>query len=608
MHERDARTKHPPGPGARRASRALQYPPAGATRTAATVAGAALLAALLSAAGATGAMAPAGRRPATGAETVERGDRIDPIERAQRAKPIERLILSVELVRRGRLDEARALLAAAAAETEEARDKIDGEEERLTFFAARQRIWELYVDVLMRLDERHPGAGYAVAALEVNERRRARGLLDAVAPAASAAPPFTLRQAEAMVGPDGVLLEYALGEERSYLWVVTREGYRVYRLAKRARIEDVAQRLTELSPRASKGAQTEWRCAAADLSALVLTPAGDELRRRRLVVVAADGALLRVPFAALPAPGAGAEAPPLLERHEVVTAPSATVEAGLRQRARAAAPPAGSVLVLADPVYGPSDPRSPRTTAHPARSPLPLDTAWDPARTITTPPRDRSLSSLARLPATHDEAAAILEASPAHSGAVQGLAANRELALSGELRRYRYIDFATHGLVAPRRPADAGLVLSLVDGRGNPVDGILRLPDIERLGLRADLVTLSACGTALGRPLDGEGLVGPAWAFLRAGARGVLASLWSVNDQGAAELMRLFYHALLVERLRPPAALREAQLALRREPRFAAPRHWAAFILLGDWQGGEGDEAVHGGEERAGGGKAPPPR
>jgi hypothetical protein len=63
-----------------------------------------------------------------------------------------------------------------------------------------------------------------------------------------------------------------------------------------------------------------------------------------------------------------------------------------------------------------------------------------------------------------------------------------------------------------------------------------------------------------------------------------------------------------VDRLRPPAALRQAQLALRQEPRFAAPRHWAAFILLGDWQGGEGDETVHGGEGRAAGGKAPPPR
>jgi CHAT domain-containing protein len=161
--------------------------------------------------------------------------------------------------------------------------------------------------------------------------------------------------------------------------------------------------------------------------------------------------------------------------------------------------------------------------------------------------------------------------------------ASRDLAMSRELGRARIVHFATHGVLDSRRPERSGLVLSLVDAAGRPRDGFLRLRDIYRLNLRADLVVLSGCRTALGREIRGEGLIGLTRGFLEAGAPRVVASLWSVQDRATAELMGRFYHALLREGRPPAAALRTAQLALRRDRRFADPYFWAAFTFQGDW-------------------------
>ena len=108
-----------------------------------------------------------------------------------------------------------------------------------------------------------------------------------------------------------------------------------------------------------------------------------------------------------------------------------------------------------------------------------------------------------------------------------------------------------------------------------------------RLGFRRrtkPLPILSGCGTALGKHIRGEGLVGLTRGFMYAGVPRVVASYWQVRDQATAELMARFYHAMLVEDLPPAAALRAAQLALRQERRFRDPFYWAAFVLQGDWR------------------------
>ena len=102
-----------------------------------------------------------------------------------------------------------------------------------------------------------------------------------------------------------------------------------------------------------------------------------------------------------------------------------------------------------------------------------------------------------------------------------------------------------------------------------------------RSGWRAGL---SACQTALGQDVKGEGLVGLTRAFIYAGAPRVVASLWQVNDLATAELMKKFYRGMLQQRLRPAAALRAAQLEMSREPRWKAPYFWAGFVLQGEWR------------------------
>jgi CHAT domain-containing protein len=127
-------------------------------------------------------------------------------------------------------------------------------------------------------------------------------------------------------------------------------------------------------------------------------------------------------------------------------------------------------------------------------------------------------------------------------------------------------------------------VLSLVDRSGKPVDGFLRLHDIYNLNLDADLVVLSACQTALGKEVFGEGLIGLTRGFMYAGASRVVSSVWNVDDRASALLMSRFYQQMLTGHLTPAAALRKAQLSLLAEPRWSDPHYWAAFGLQGEWK------------------------
>ena len=165
-----------------------------------------------------------------------------------------------------------------------------------------------------------------------------------------------------------------------------------------------------------------------------------------------------------------------------------------------------------------------------------------------------------------------------------GFDARRALALDPAVARYRILHFATHGLLNSTHPELSGLVLSLVDSRGEAQNGFLRLQDVYQMRIDADLVVLSACQTALGKPVQGEGLVGLTRGFIHAGARQVLSSLWKVPDRATSELMKEVYRAMLVEGQPPGEALRTAQRKLLRTRPFDGPESWAAFVLQGDWQ------------------------
>ena len=375
-----------------------------------------------------------------------------------------------------------------------------------------------------------------------------------------------------------LLLEYALGEERSYLWAVSRDGLASYELPPRAEIEAAARRAYDAltarvrargEPR-DRGAEIAradgaYGSEAQRLSEWLLGPVRKEMAGKRLLVVA-DGVLQYVPFAALPLPGRAGEAVPVIVEHEVVSLPSASALAVLRRQTRGRTPPPKAVAVLADPVFEPDDPRlrsAPRSAAR-----LPAGSRGYP-----------------RLAATRQEADAIVAmAPPGMALRAVGFEASRATALRPDLAGYRIVHFATHGVFDNENPGLSGVVLSRYDEQGRAEDGVLRLHDIYGLDLPADLVVLSACSTALGRPVQGEGLVGIVRGFLYAGAKGVVASLWKVDDDATGELMKGLYRGMLQEGRSPAAALREAQVALWRQERRRAPYYWAAFVLQGEWR------------------------
>ncbi len=155
--------------------------------------------------------------------------------------------------------------------------------------------------------------------------------------------------------------------------------------------------------------------------------------------------------------------------------------------------------------------------------------------------------------------------------------------MKGGLAQFRFIHFATHGVVDPRRPEMSGLILSLIDNRGRKQDGYLRMGDIYKLTLAADLVVLSSCDSALGKDMDSEGIIGLPRAFLYAGAKSVIASLWKVDDQASAKMMSELY-AGINRGESPASALRKAQLQMALDERWSKPYYWAAFSVQGDYQ------------------------
>ena len=192
---------------------------------------------------------------------------------------------------------------------------------------------------------------------------------------------------------------------------------------------------------------------------------------------------------------------------------------------------------------------------------------------------------LRRLLLTRDEAEAILSVTPRNDGfGALDFRANRATVTGDELSRYRIVHFATHGLLNSEHPQLSGVVLSLVDERGQPQDGFLRLHEIFNLRLPAELVVLSACQTGLGKEVKGEGLVGLTRGFMYAGAARVVASLWRVDDAATAELMKRFYRRMLKDGMRPAAALRAAQVEMWRRPQWRSPFYWGGFVLQGEWK------------------------
>ncbi len=546
--------------------------------------------------------------------------------------------------RLGELASARSHLEAALEILEGWRAGIGDPEIRASFFAAERQAYEATVDLWIDLHRREPGAGHDRRALEISEQARARTLLELVAEAGGPirqgvdrelaarrrtlqqrlnvqagrqrrllSRPHSGEQALAMEGevqellgelrsvegeirrrspayaaltrprtlaagelqrlldPGTVLLQYALGEERSFLWAVTPDSISSHVLPPRREIETAARHLHERWSALDIGGRRATAAAAATLSRQILSPAGEMLASAERLVIVADGALHYLPFHALPAPAA-ATGEPLLAGHQIVHLPSASVLAEQRRSLAGRRPASRGVAVVADPIFAADDPRiTAAGTAGPTAD-----------RTVSRSP-EATPAGFERLPSSRLEAEAIAALMPGETLTLLDARAARAAVVGGSLDGHRILHFATHGVLDSERPQLSGLVLSLYDEAGRPVDGFLAVHEIYNLRLAADLVVLSGCRTALGKEIRGEGLLGLTRGFLYAGAARVVASLWQVQDRATAELMTRFYRALVAGRP-AAAALRAAQLGMWRETEWKDPYYWAGFVLQGDWR------------------------
>ncbi len=534
------------------------------------------------------------------------------------------------------LEKALALTLEARRIVESLRADLLSPGHRAALIGNRREIYELHVDLLMRLDRTQPDAGHGAAALVAAETARARGLLDSLGEARAGVrqdvdselltaqrrvrrrvaaqeaarrrhkqqgddqraaeiedaieallgdyqrldgqirahhpryadllnpEPLTEDAIRRLVDDETVVLEYSLGEEHSTLWAVTSEAVTGYRLPGRERIETAARRLHE---RLEQSRQRKFhgpvRVAAAELAELILKPAREALRYRRIAVVP-DGALALIPFAVLPTGNPGRV---LGLDHEVVAVPSLTLLAAMREEVRSEPSRADSsktLAILADPVFDAGDPRLQAETA---------------------PTAAHSAEPLPRLVHSRAEAQAVAAIVPAEQRLLAlDFAARRELLTDGSLEPYRILHIATHGILDAERPELSALVLSRLDSQGRVQDGRLRLLDVYNLRLRSELVVLSACRTALGREIRGEGLISLARGFMYAGARQVLVSLWQVDDEATAVLMEHFYRGLWTDGMTAAEALQAAQAQVASDLRWQSPYYWAGFVLQGDWR------------------------
>ena len=524
------------------------------------------------------------------------------------------------LMRLDRLDEAMDAIKRTLDIVEHQRITIAEFDSRASYFASVHRYYGLYIDLLMHLDERNPGQGFATKAFEASERSKVRSLLDLLttsardaacgdllakqltntenAPESTAAragemlaPTLTLEQAQAQLESGTILLEYSLGEERSFLWVVGQHDLAAHELPKSVLISNLVELLrAALVPPRLEGQESvneyqervhklerDYGKTSRELSRVVLGPT--RLQQVKRVLVVPDGILQYTPFAALPEPGANSG--PLIARYEVDILPSISVLETVRKATHERPRPTSIVAIFADPVFERVDPR----VMHRSQKNASLG---ERPTSLTRAIQDLGgRQYIARLPASRNEANAIAGIFRSHNLEGVRLAldfdASRDNVVKNGLSQFQLIHFATHGVVDAEHPELSGLILSLVDARGTKQDGYLRIGDIYKLKLAADLTVLSSCESAMGKNLESEGIIGLPRAFLYAGSKSVIASSWKVDDEAAARLMSALY-----TRIRngegPGSALRGAQLEMMRDERFSKPYYWAAFSVQGEYR------------------------
>jgi CHAT domain-containing protein len=542
----------------------------------------------------------------------------------------------------GQYENAHAELKPALDKIEMGRKMISDSMLQATYFAAERKCYELAVELRMREFERDPGGGGDALALELSEQSRARGLLDAQALKTSgrehgdvqaslirsnieldrafdhrlkllvdggtkrdlqasaaelthalgnlqraedavhivagevpklAASMSTTALERASVSSGVTFFEYALGDMHSYLWVIGGGKRQSFVLPPREQLEEMVKQWRTLVARQGDSEQSTsagLRHLSTDLSCALL-PAAVEVGTIRMVIVP-DGALAMLPFAALPEKSCSMRpGKPLVVNHEITATPSLSIFFSQKQKAESSTFQ-GQVAIIADPIFDAGDSRAIALKARRVGS---------GSRLL---PSQETTVALPRLLNAGYEASAIQQVVTKAAGKDQvflarGFDANLDTILSPAMRRYRIWHLATHGVYDESMPEFSGLVFSLVGPDGSPRFGFLKAQDIARLNVPAELVVLSACDSAAGENLSGEGVMGLSYSFLRAGAMQVISTLWSIDDAKSKDLMIAFYKEWIRNGGNAAAALRQSQLTVMRQSHSAAPYYWAGFQL-----------------------------
>ena len=530
------------------------------------------------------------------------------------------------LAEEGYLEEARASIDQALAIIEMQRGQIDDPSLRTSYFGSMRGYPDAQIDLLMRLDARHPEAHYARAALAAAEAARARSLQDmfaekAISVAGGLTPELTesLRVAEEGVRTAAFRLgqasphsmaqrpaltnafdeaSHALDEVRGRVrnanpryadliqpvvpaveviqktlldddvgvleyWLGSRESY-VWILTRHS------FRAVRLPPRA------EIERLGRDLGVLLRTGPGDAQARGFEALAAADarrGAALR---------GAADRLARVVVGPDVIRGlphKLAIVADGVLQSLPFGLLPTAdgrSLDTTYDVTYLPSI-----TTLQWLRRSGRMDARSASLAVFGAPTLEASLSPLSYSRVEADTIAGLVPKERVWLAV--GSEASRASALAADWGRFRVVHFAAHAVVDAGRPELSGIVLSSRDENGRIQDGMLRMNDIYNLNMPVDLVVLSGCDTAAGRDVDSEGVFSLSRAFFYAGAPRVVASLWPVEDRATAAFMAEFYRGLLIEHMSAAGALRVARQRLARDIRWASPYYWAGFVLQGDW-------------------------
>lgn len=365
--------------------------------------------------------------------------------------------------------------------------------------------------------------------------------------------PVSRQALQQALAADELLLEYVLDDSASTCLVIGDDFLRAVKLAPAPEIESLVEVFL-----AEVQAKRPATAVSRELHRLLIAPLADHLEGRRLIIVP-DGKINLLPFEALVA-----KQKPLLATHVVSYAPSATVLHLLRESPG----PQSDLPLLA---VGDVRYEGPQET---------LLAAQTEARERTGGLFDIEGAQLTTLPSTAEEVASVAEAAGEGAALLVGRTATESEFKSSGPGRFRVLHLAVHGIADRQFPHRAALVF----GRepDSPDDGLLQVREILNLRLGAELVTLSACDTAAGRLEGQSGITSLLRAFLIAGARSAVASLWSADDVFTTALMRRFYAKLAAGADRA-SALRSAKLEmLERFGDQAVPYYWAGFKLVGD--------------------------